>query len=236
MVYRRAYFIVGMAILLGICVGFGVYAFFMAKYLVPPLSAAKASTTATQKKPVWGSFNVQEGKLVQKVLPKYPALTQEMKQATVGLNVTINEEGKVIDAVVTVGYPLCSEAVKRAVMQWRYTPTLMNGKPVVVQTHVNLPCGNPHGKLHPTIAQLIYRIQGSTVADAAEKNFVNDGLAMLEITFTGSLQQGIEGIKKIGFEVVNESGKSKLIGFMPLERVNELHSLPGIFLVAPHKH
>lgn len=106
-----------------------------------------------QKKPVWGSFNVQEGKLVRKVLPKYPALTQELKSASVGLNLTIDEAGKVIDVAVTAGYPVCSEAAKRAVFQWRYTPTLINRtEPVTVQIHVNLPCGNTYGKLHPTIA------------------------------------------------------------------------------------
>jgi len=81
---------------------------------------------------------------------------------------------------------------------------------------------------------LNYRIQKGATADASEENFVNDGLAMLEVTFAGPLHQGIERTKKIGFEVREVSGKYKLIGSMPLERINELRSLPDILLVAPY--
>jgi len=46
--------------------------------------------------------------------------------------VTVNEEGEVADVKVMRGHPLLDDEAVRAVKQWRYSPTLLNGEPVPV--------------------------------------------------------------------------------------------------------
>jgi TonB family protein len=216
-----------LAVFLSVSIGNAIISSFLCE--IPAVSMQKKAFIVTG--------NVRVSRLVRKVLPKYSALTQEMQSTTVVLNFTIDEKGKVINLFTTGGYPLCNEAAQRAVMQWRYTPTLVHGsEPVAVQTWVKLPCGNPHGKLDPAVAQLIYRVLKGTPADPSEKNFVNGNLAVLDITLSGSLQQSVERLKALGFEITEKSGQSNLLfGMIPLNKINSLRFLPEILFVAPHR-
>jgi protein TonB len=74
-----------------------------------------------------------ESRLIHKVNPIYP---ESAKQAGVGgkviLTVTVNEEGSVSDIQHVSGHPLLNDAAIEAVKQWKYSPTLLNGKAVPV--------------------------------------------------------------------------------------------------------
>jgi protein TonB len=72
-------------------------------------------------------------KVVRRIDPVYPALARQARiSGEVILQVLIDEEGSVSDIKVLAGHPLLREAAARAVLQWRYSPTLLNGEPVPV--------------------------------------------------------------------------------------------------------
>jgi protein TonB len=54
------------------------------------------------------------------------------------LQVTVNEEGDVVDVRVLRGHPLLNDACIHAVRQWKYSPTLLNGEPVPVSATVTV--------------------------------------------------------------------------------------------------
>ena len=82
---------------------------------------------------------VKQAQLIYRVDPPYPEIAKEQhSEGTVRLNVTVGPDG-VVRAVTLLGGPrLLIEAAEKAVRQWRYTPTLLDGKPVEFQREVDL--------------------------------------------------------------------------------------------------
>ncbi len=80
-----------------------------------------------------------EFKIVKKIAPVYPpeALAQGV-QGTVKLHVTIQKDGSVKVMDVISGDPLLSPAALNAVRQWRYEPGRVKGKPVDVDTSIDV--------------------------------------------------------------------------------------------------
>ncbi len=82
---------------------------------------------------------VQEAKLLRKVLPVYPEITMRARiSGEVKLEVLIDEEGNVMEVKVLSGHVLLAEEAVRAVKQWKYSPTLLNGEPVSVVSTVTV--------------------------------------------------------------------------------------------------
>ena len=80
---------------------------------------------------------VQAAKLIHKVQPVYPDLARhEHLQGTVTMHALINAEGAIAQLYVIKGYCSLAESSLAAVSQWRYSPTLFNGKPVEVDTEI----------------------------------------------------------------------------------------------------
>lgn len=52
--------------------------------------------------------------------------------------ITVNEAGIVTDARVIDSIPLLDEAALKAVKEWRYDPTIVNGKPVPIKMNVTV--------------------------------------------------------------------------------------------------
>jgi periplasmic protein TonB len=91
------------------------------------------------KPPIPVSSGVQESKLIHKVIPTYPELAIRARvQGTVILMATVDEDGNVADLKVLTGHILLKDAAVAAVMQWKYSPTILNGEPVPVQAAVNV--------------------------------------------------------------------------------------------------
>ncbi len=68
-----------------------------------------------------------------RVEPEYPEQAKLKRiQGTVALEVVADTDGKVIRTDVTESVPLLDEAAAAAVRQWKYMPTILNGKPVEV--------------------------------------------------------------------------------------------------------
>ncbi|HET8924011.1 MAG TPA: energy transducer TonB [Candidatus Acidoferrum sp.] len=77
------------------------------------------------------------------VNPEYPTLARQTRiQGTVVVEAIIDEQGNVVQASVVSGHPLLIDAALKAVLQWKYEPTSLNGQPVSVelqvQVHFNL--------------------------------------------------------------------------------------------------
>jgi protein TonB len=74
---------------------------------------------------------------------KYPPLAREAHiRGTVVVEAVIDEHGNVVQGRVVSGHPLLIDAALKAVLQWKYEPTTLNGQPVSVelqvQVHFNL--------------------------------------------------------------------------------------------------
>ena len=82
---------------------------------------------------------VPEPEPVRKVEPVYPELARRARvSGDVILEITIDKEGSVRDARVAEGYPMLNDAAIRTVKQWKYRPTIRDGKPVPVITTVKV--------------------------------------------------------------------------------------------------
>jgi TonB family protein len=83
--------------------------------------------------------NVVAAKLVHRVQPEYPAIArQELLQGTVRMHAIIAKDGTIRLLRVQTGYCSLSQAAMKAVRQWRYTPTILEGKPVEVDTTIDV--------------------------------------------------------------------------------------------------
>lgn len=82
---------------------------------------------------------VQLAKLVHSVTPEYPQEAKKMHiEGTVHLHAVIGKDGRVNELSVIDGDPDLARAAMKAVHQWRYEPTLLDGKPVEVNTTISV--------------------------------------------------------------------------------------------------
>ena len=82
---------------------------------------------------------VQAAKIVRRVQPQYPEVARnERLQGTVRLHAIIDKDGSISRLVVLRGYCSLAKASMEAVRQWRYSPTLVNGEPVEVDTTIDV--------------------------------------------------------------------------------------------------
>jgi periplasmic protein TonB len=101
----------------------------------PPLLAAPKPRVQTG--PVRIGGRVAEANLMRQVQPTYPPLAKSARvQGTVEFTATISKDGKIENLQLIRGHPLLVNAAKEAVLQWRYRPTLLNGRPVEVVTDI----------------------------------------------------------------------------------------------------
>jgi TonB family protein len=81
---------------------------------------------------------VQKAKLVHMVSPVYPPLLGKRMDGTVVLRVIIGENGSVKSARPVSGPPNLRDSAVKAVLQWKYKQTFMNGEPAEVDTTVSV--------------------------------------------------------------------------------------------------
>lgn len=79
------------------------------------------------------STGVLVGRALNKPQPAYPAIAKAAHiQGPVNIQITIAEDGRVLDAQTVSGHPLLSEAARKAALLWTFTPTRLSGNPVKV--------------------------------------------------------------------------------------------------------
>jgi len=76
---------------------------------------------------------IREPRKILHVAPVYPEFARQARaQGTVTLECILDATGRVESVKVRGSQPLLDDAAVRAVRQWRYTPTELNGVPVPV--------------------------------------------------------------------------------------------------------
>jgi outer membrane biosynthesis protein TonB len=78
--------------------------------------------------------SVQDSILVEKV----PPASVDRAPGVVRLTVIVGKDGTVLDATAQDGPSVLVDSARKAIMQWRYRPMLLNGFPVEVQTVVEV--------------------------------------------------------------------------------------------------
>ena len=92
-------------------------------------------------------FRVQSAKLVNKVQPIYPIEARQAGvEGIVRLHAIIRKDGSVANLEVISGDPLLQQAALEAVRQWVYEPTVLEGKPVEVDTTIDVTFRLNHSK------------------------------------------------------------------------------------------
>ena len=82
---------------------------------------------------------IEAAKLISQVRPAYPPLALQARiQGNVVLHAVISKDGAVSELQVLSGHPLLVNAAVAAVRQWRYSPTLLSGQAVEVETTITV--------------------------------------------------------------------------------------------------
>jgi TonB family protein len=83
--------------------------------------------------------NLSASMLLHRVEPIYPTLARQMhRPGRVELRAIIATDGSIDSLRVVSGDPLFFQSALEAVRQWRYTPTILDGQPVKVDTYITV--------------------------------------------------------------------------------------------------
>jgi TonB family protein len=95
---------------------------------------ATVSQPPSNQPPQRISEGVLQGIAISKVMPVYPATARSMNAfGKVEIEITISEQGRVLEARALSGHPTLRGAALDAARKWLYKPTLLSGVPVKVQ-------------------------------------------------------------------------------------------------------
>ena len=91
------------------------------------------SASGNQEKRIRVGGEIKEPKKIKDVKPVYPEDAEKAGiQGIVILETIIGTDGSVQEAKILRGVAQLDKAALDAVIQWRYTPTLLNGEPVEI--------------------------------------------------------------------------------------------------------
>jgi protein TonB len=75
------------------------------------------------------------GRVVKKVAPAFPVAAKQLNvTGTQDVQITVDEQGNVVDAKVLKGNALFTQSSLAAVKEWKFTPLLKDGQPVKFTT------------------------------------------------------------------------------------------------------
>jgi protein TonB len=101
----------------------------------PPPDPDPTPTT----KPRRISEPVQAAMLIRRIEPLYPHIAIQLhREGRVELHALIATDGTIQSLEVVSGDPLFIRSALDAVREWRYRPTILNGQPVEVDTHITV--------------------------------------------------------------------------------------------------
>jgi protein TonB len=104
----------------------------------PPVPAPPKPVVQTPPSPKVGGQLIP-AKVISRVDAQYPKLAKQAgASGTVELEATISVDGKVKNPRVVHGNTMLQKAAIDAVLQWRYQPALLNGKPVESPVEIKL--------------------------------------------------------------------------------------------------
>ena len=77
--------------------------------------------------------------LTHRVEPVYPTLAKQLgRSGRVELKAVIATDGTIQFLQIAGGDPLFYQSAMEAVRQWRYSPTVLNGQPVEIDTYISV--------------------------------------------------------------------------------------------------
>lgn len=83
--------------------------------------------------------------LIHRVDPLYPTLARQIhREGRVELRAIIATDGSIKSLEVVGGDPMFYQSALDAVSQWHYRPTILNGQPVEIDTHITVIYNMPH--------------------------------------------------------------------------------------------
>lgn len=110
--------------------------------IVPPTSRPlppREDKTTPIKERVRVSEMQQMAQLITRVEPRYPPIAiQIQREGRVELHALISTEGRIESLEVISGDPLFIQSALAAVREWRYRPTILNGRPIEVDTRITV--------------------------------------------------------------------------------------------------
>lgn len=97
-------------------------------------------TTETSAKPqIVHMTTIDPAMLIRRVEPVYPVLARQThREGRVELRAIIGTDGTIQSLQIVASDPLFDISAREAVQQWRYKPTILNGKPVEIDTYITV--------------------------------------------------------------------------------------------------
>ncbi len=194
---------------------------------MPTLSVAGGSNTVTGNttapKKISVSGGVLQGNALKKPQPPYPPVAKAAKASgPVQVQITISEEGKVIDAAAISGHPLLRDAALEAARQWEFKPTELSGVPVKVQGVLtfNFSLGeeNPAGPMNTLPATTVMKTSGQMMPSGMKINSNTESLG----------KQTIEGVEAEGKRITTTMPAGAIGNERPIEMVTETWYSPEL--------
>jgi protein TonB len=107
--------------------------------LTAPEAPPAPRLVESPKAPVPVGGNVQPPRIISQVTPEYPVLAKQAGiQGEVIISAVIDSQGKVVDMKVVSGPPLLFASAMKALGQWRFEPTYLNGEPVAIRWNASV--------------------------------------------------------------------------------------------------
>jgi protein TonB len=99
----------------------------------PPPPPPPEPTPPPPPKVIRKSGGVLQGSALSRVEPSYPPLAKAAHvTGSVMVEITIDENGRVVSASALSGHPLLKDAAVQAARGWKFAPTMLSGVPVKV--------------------------------------------------------------------------------------------------------
>ncbi|HET7107041.1 MAG TPA: TonB family protein [Candidatus Acidoferrum sp.] len=103
-----------------------------------PVAPPEEETLPVQKRRRVSEMQ-QMAQLISRVEPSYPTLAKQIqREGRVELHALISTEGRIESLEVISGDPLFIQSALAAVREWRYRPTILNGRPIEVDTRITV--------------------------------------------------------------------------------------------------
>jgi periplasmic protein TonB len=105
----------------------------------PPPAPLHTEAAEKPRTPIPVGGNVQPPRIIYQTSPEYPLLARQAGiQGDVIVSAVIDATGKVVNMKVVSGPPLLFEAAMKALANWKFEPTYLNGEPVPIKWNVSV--------------------------------------------------------------------------------------------------
>jgi TonB family protein len=149
---------------------------------------------------------VTAAKLIKRVNPAYPPLARQTRiSGTVSLDAVIGKDGSVLQLKVLSGHPLLIQAALDAVRLWKYSPTLLEGEPVEVETTIDVIFSIQDGNKPPGEAD---RLAGAKPSQQVDPQLRADLSKLLEsLQSHETMKEAMAGLRPVLFTNIHDEGE-----------------------------